>query len=75
MKRAAIVMFFAAISFAFAGCGKSGEEERAGRVPTEEDKAEAVRAIEKAIEEEMSGQVRVEISGGKIEIEGRGPIR
>jgi hypothetical protein len=64
-------MCLAVISLAFSGCGKSGEEEGAVRVPTEEDKAEAVRAIEKAIEEEMSGQVRVEISGGKIEIEGR----
>jgi len=71
VKRSAIVIFLAASTFAFSGCGKPGEEDKAGRVPTEEDKAEAVRAIERAIEEEMSGQVRVEIADGKIEIKGR----
>ena len=71
VTRSAIVIFLAAFSFALAGCGESGERESVESVPTEEDKAEAVRAIEKAIEEEMSGQVRVEISGGRIEIEGR----
>lgn len=71
MKRSVIVIFIAAFVLALAGCGKSGERERVESLPTEEDKAEAVRAIEKAIEEEMSGRVRVEITGGKIEIEGR----
>jgi hypothetical protein len=69
LKRSVIVICLAAFSLAFSGCGKS--EERVDGAPTEEDKAEAVRAIEKAIEEEMSGQVRVAISDGKIEIEGR----
>ena len=71
MKRAVVVILLAAFSFAFSGCGKSEEKETVGNVPTEEDKAEALRAIEKAIEEEMSGQVRVAILDGKIEIEGR----
>jgi hypothetical protein len=72
VKRTGIAICLAAFFFALSGCEKSGERERVGSVPTEEEKAEAVRAIEQAIEEEMSGRVRVEISGGKIVIEGRG---
>jgi hypothetical protein len=71
MKKTVIVVLLAGFSWALSGCGKSEERERVENFPTEEDKAEAVRSIEKAIEEEISDQVRVEISGGKIEIEGR----
>ena len=49
--------------------GQAQLDFKRGRIDDALEKAEAIRSIEKAIEEEMAGRVRVAIADGKIEIE------